>query len=224
MIQILPSILSADFARLGFDIERVEAAGVSMLHVDVMDGHFVPNISLGPPVLRSVRKVTRLHLDTHLMIEDPDRYLEAFVEAGANSLSVHWEACRHLHRTLESIQKLGVRAGVVVNPATPVRHLEEVLALVDYVLVMSVNPGFGGQRFIPGSLAKLEQLAAWRRELGLDFKIQIDGGISAGNIAGVARAGADWVVAGSSVFGQKDPGGAILDMQQRAREALTVRV
>ncbi len=224
MIQILPSILSADFARLAVDIERVQAAGVSMLHVDVMDGHFVPNISLGPPVLRSLRKATRLHLDTHLMIEDPDRYLVDFVEAGADSLSVHWEACRHLHRTLESIRALGVPAGVVINPATPVRHLEEVLPMVDYVLVMSVNPGFGGQRFIPGSLAKLSQLARWRQEMGLDFKIQIDGGISAGNIAGVARAGADWVVAGSSVFGQKDPGSAVADMQQRVRDALAVRV
>ncbi|MBL8291070.1 MAG: ribulose-phosphate 3-epimerase [Bryobacterales bacterium] len=224
MIQIQPSILSADFARLAFDIERVETAGVSMLHVDVMDGHFVPNISLGPPVLRSLRKATRLHLDTHLMIEDPDRYLQDFVDAGADSLSVHWEACRHLHRTLESIRKFGIPAGVVINPATPVRHLEEVLPMVDYVLVMSVNPGFGGQRFIPGALAKLEQLVAWRRELGLDFKIQIDGGISAENIAGVARAGADWIVAGSSVFGQKDPGGAVLDMRQRAHEALSVRV
>ena len=224
MIQILPSILSADFARLAFEIERVQAAGVSMLHVDVMDGHFVPNITLGPPVLRSLRKATRLQLDTHLMIEDPDRYVAAFVEAGADSLSVHWEACRHLYRTVESIQKLGVPAGVVINPATPVRHLEEVLPMVDYVLIMSVNPGFGGQRFIPGSLAKVSQLASWRRELGLDFKIQIDGGITAENIAGVARAGADWIVAGSSVFGQKDPGSAVLDMQQRVRDALTVRV
>lgn len=224
MIQILPSILSADFARLAFEIERVQAAGVSMLHVDVMDGHFVPNISLGPPVLRSLRKATSLHLDTHLMIDDPDRYLAEFVDAGADSLSVHWEACRHLNRTIESIHSLGVPAGVVINPATPVRFLEEVLPILDYVLIMSVNPGFGGQRFIPGSLAKLSQLAAWRQELGLDFKIQIDGGITADNIAGVARAGADWIVAGASVFGQKDSASAVLDMQQRVRDALTVRV
>lgn len=195
-----------------------------MLHLDVMDGHFVPNITLGPVVVSAVRKVTDLHLDVHLMIEDPDRYIEAFAEAGANSISVHQEACRHLDRTLNTIRKLGVMAGVVINPATPVSLLEDVLDVMDYVLVMSVNPGFGGQKFIPRSIDKVRRLAAWRRESGLDYKIQIDGGITLQNVGAVAQAGADWVVAGSSIFGTADPGATVHDMQQRARDAVAVRV
>lgn len=195
-----------------------------MLHLDVMDGHFVPNITLGPVVVSAVRKVTDLHLDVHLMIEDPDRYLEAFAEAGANSISVHQETCRHLDRTLNSIRQLGVMAGVVINPATPVSLLEDVTEVMDYVLVMSVNPGFGGQKFIPRSIDKVHRLAAWRRQTGLDYKIQIDGGITLQNVGAVAQAGADWVVAGSSIFGTADPGATVRDMQQRAREAVAVRV
>lgn len=195
-----------------------------MLHLDVMDGHFVPNITLGPVVVNAVRKVTDLHLDVHLMIDDPDRYLEAFAEAGANSISVHQEACRHLDRTLNTLRKLGVMAGVVINPATPVSLLEDVLDVMDYVLVMSVNPGFGGQKFIPRSIDKVRRLAAWRRQTGLDYKIQIDGGITLQNVGAVAQAGADWVVAGSSIFGTADPGATVHDMQQRARDAVAVRV
>lgn len=224
MVEIQPSILSADFARLGEQVRSVESAGVRMLHVDVMDGRFVPNISLGPPVIRSLNAATTLHLDTHLMIEDPDRYLEAFVEAGADSLSVHWEACRHLDRTLRTIRGLGVPAGVVLNPATPVRLLEDCIELVDYVLIMSVNPGFGGQRFLAPALGKVRQLAAWRRESGLSFHIQIDGGITTDNVGAAVQAGADWIVAGSSIFGRENPAAAVREMQERAREATAVRV
>ena len=176
MVEILPSILAADFARLHDEIRTVESAGVKMLHLDVMDGHFVPNITFGAPVIQSIRAVTKLHLDVHLMIEKPERYLRDFVEAGANSISVHQEACRHLHRTLRAIQEEGVLAGVVINPATPVSAIGEVLDVVDYVLLMSVNPGFGGQQFIPRTLAKVIELERLRKERELDFPIEIDGG------------------------------------------------
>ena len=224
MLEILPSILSADFARLGEDIHRVEAAGIRMLHVDVMDGHFVPNITLGPPIVKSVRKITKLTLDVHLMITDPDRFVGAFVEAGANCLSVHQEACPHLDRTLRVIQAEGAQAGVVLNPGTPVSTLEDVLDLVDYVLVMSVNPGFGGQKFIPRSLDKVRQLVEARRNRGLSFAIEIDGGAGPANIGDIAKAGVDWVVAGSSVFGAPDPAQAVRDLSQAAREAQAVYV
>ena len=224
MLEILPSILSADFARLGEDIHRVEAAGIRMLHVDVMDGHFVPNITLGPPIVKSVRKITKLTLDVHLMITDPDRFVGAFVEAGANCLSVHQEACPHLDRTLRMIQAEGAQAGVVLNPGTPVSTLEDVLDLVDYVLVMSVNPGFGGQKFIPRSLDKVRQLVEARRNRGLSFAIEIDGGAGPANIGDIAKAGVDWVVAGSSVFGAPDPAQAVRDLSQAAREAQAVYV
>ena len=224
MVEILPSILSADFARLGEDIHRVEAAGIRMLHVDVMDGHFVPNITLGPPVVKSVRKITKLILDVHLMIADPDRYVGAFVEAGANCVSVHQEVCPHLDRTLRMIQAEGAQAGVVLNPGTPVSALEDVLDVVDYVLVMSVNPGFGGQKFIPRSLDKVRRLVEARRNRGLSFAIEIDGGAGPANIGDIARAGVDWVVAGSSVFGAPDPAEAIRDLSQAAREARAVYV
>ena len=224
MVEILPSILSADFARLGEDIHRVESAGIRMLHVDVMDGHFVPNITLGPPVVKSIRKITKLTLDVHLMISDPDRYVGAFVEAGANCVSVHQEACPHLDRTLRMIQAEGAQAGVVLNPGTPVAMLEEVLDFVDYVLVMSVNPGFGGQKFIPRSLAKVRQLVEARRNRGLSFAIEIDGGAGPANIGDIAKAGVDWVVAGSSVFGTTDPAEAVRELNRAAREALAVYV
>src|SRR5579863_3291135 len=173
MVEILPSILSADFARLGEQVEALESAGCRMLHVDVMDGHFVPNITIGPPVVASLRKITRSTLDVHLMITDPDRYAPIFIQAGADQVLVHQETCPHLDRTLRMIRGEGARAGVVINPATPVAALDEVLEIVDYVLVMSVNPGFGGQRFIPKALEKVGQLSRKKRERGLQFPIEI---------------------------------------------------
>jgi ribulose-phosphate 3-epimerase len=224
MAEILPSILSADFARLADEIAKVEGAGVRMLHVDVMDGHFVPNITIGPPVIRSIRKATKLMLDCHLMITDPDSYIGPLIEAGADQLSVHQEVCRHLDRTLRSIQSEGGRAGVVINPATPVSTLDDVLEIVDYVLVMSVNPGFGAQQFIPNALRKVRDLAMRRRELGLQFAIEIDGGVSLDNLGDVVRAGCDWIVAGSSIFGSADPATTVNRMQQAARDATAVHV
>jgi ribulose-phosphate 3-epimerase len=223
MVEILPSILAADFARLGEEVAHVERAGASMLHFDVMDGHFVPNLSVGLPVLESLRKITRLKIDVHLMISDPDHFAPRFVQAGADSVLVHQEACPHLDRTLRLIQSEGALAGVVLNPATPVATLEEVLDVVDYVLVMSVNPGFGGQKFIPNALKKVANLASRRRELGLDFKIEIDGGVELHNAAEVVRAGCDWLVAGSSIFHTPDPAASFVEMQRVAREAATVR-
>jgi ribulose-phosphate 3-epimerase len=224
VVQILPSLLAADFARLGDEIRLVEAAGVETLHVDIMDGHFVPNLTLGPPVTEAIRRVTNLKLDHHLMIEDPDTFAPIFIKAGATSVSVHYEACRHLNRTLHLIREEGALAGVVINPATTTALLEDVLGIVDYVLVMSVNPGFGGQRFIPHSLEKVRQLERYRREHDLHYAIEIDGGVSAHNIADVVRAGVDWVVTGTSVFGTPDPAAAVREMQQIAAEAELVRV
>ncbi len=223
MVEILPSILAADFARLGEEVAHVERAGASMLHFDVMDGHFVPNLSVGLPVLESLRKITRLKIDVHLMISDPDHFAPRFVQAGADSVLVHQEACPHLDRTLRLIQSEGALAGVVLNPSTPVATLEEVLDVVDYVLVMSVNPGFGGQKFIPNALKKVANLAIRRRELGLDFKIEIDGGVELHNAAEVVRAGCDWLVAGSSIFHTPDPAASFVEMQRVAREAATVK-
>jgi ribulose-phosphate 3-epimerase len=219
MVQILPSILSADFARLGEDIAKVERGGATMLHVDVMDGHFVPNLTLGPPVVQSVRKITKMTLDVHLMITDPDTFAPLFIDAGADQVSVHYEAARHLDRTIHLIQGMGAKAGVVLNPATPVSVLEDILPVVDYVLIMSVNPGFGGQKFIPNSLKKIRQLARLRRELGLNFAIEIDGGVNHGNLVEIVQAGCNWMVAGSHVFGSADPAATVKDMQQIAELA-----
>lgn len=219
MVEILPSLLSADFARLGDQIAQVEAAGASMLHFDVMDGHFVPNLTMGTPVLQSIRKITKTHLDVHLMITNADQFAPIFIEAGADSVSVHQEACPHLDRTLKLIQTEGALAGVVLNPSTPVSTLTEILDIADFVLVMSVNPGFGGQKFLPNSLNKIRQLAAMRAERGLDFKIEIDGGVGSSNAADIARAGADWLVAGNSVFGAADPAAAFQALRTTAREA-----
>jgi ribulose-phosphate 3-epimerase len=224
MVEILPSILAADFARLGEEIAPLEAAGCRMLHVDVMDGHFVPNFTLGPPVVASLRKVTKMTLDAHLMISDPDRYAPIFIEAGANQIIVHQEACIHLDRTLRMIQSEGARAGVAINPATPVATLDEVLDIVDYVLVMSVNPGFGGQKFIPNSLHKVRQLAARKRERGLHFSIEIDGGVDAENVSEVVDAGVEWVVAGTSVFHTVNSRAAFEQMRSLAQNASAIKV
>jgi len=224
MVEILPSILAADFARLGEEIAPLEAAGCRMLHVDVMDGHFVPNFTLGPPVVASLRKVTKMTLDVHLMISDPDRYAPIFIEAGADQVLVHQEACPHLDRTLRMIQSEGARAGVAINPATPVSMLEEVLDVADYVLVMGVNPGFGGQKFIRNSLHKIRLLAARKRDRGLHFPIEIDGGIDAENVAEVIDAGVEWVVAGTSIFHSVNPRAAFEEMRSLAQQASAIKV
>jgi len=219
MVEIVPSILAADFARLADEIARVERGGATMLHLDVMDGHFVPNLTIGPPVVESIRKATSLTLDVHLMITDPDRYAPVFIQAGADCVSVHQEACPHLDGTLRTIRKLGAKAGVVLNPSTPVASLEDVLELVDYVLVMSVNPGFGGQQFIPRSLDKIRRLDQIRRDLRLPFAIEIDGGVTSQNLAEVVRAGCDWLVTGSSVFHTPDAGATVAEMRRIAAGA-----
>jgi len=200
-IELAPSILSADFTRLGADAQAAIEGGGTLLHVDVMDGHFVPNITIGPPVVASLRKATKVPLDCHLMIENHDDYIPAFAEAGANWISVHQEACIHLDRTLHLIAAHGCKPGVVINPATPVHTLDNVLDIVHHVLVMSVNPGFGGQKFIRGSLAKMEDLARIRESRGLAFRIEVDGGIALDTVADVVRAGAELLVAGNAVFG-----------------------
>ena len=220
MIEILPSLLSADFARLGEHIAEVEAVGASMLHFDVMDGHFVPNLTMGTPVLQSIRKITRAHLDVHLMITNPDQFAPMIIEAGADSVSVHQEVCPHLDRTLRLIQSEGAQAGVVLNPSTPVSTLDEVLEVVDFVLIMSVNPGFGGQKYLPNSMNKVRQLAERRERLGLAFKIEIDGGIGASNAADAVKAGAEWLVAGNSIFGAPNPGAAFLALRETAHSGL----
>lgn len=224
MLQILPSILSADFARLGEDIANVERGGATMLHIDVMDGHFVPNLTLGPPLVQSVRKATKLVLDVHLMVSSPDFFAPVFIEAGADQVSVHYEAATHLDRTIRNIQSLGARAGVVLNPATPVSVLEDILYAVDFVLIMSVNPGFGGQKFIPNALNKIRRLDQIRRDKGLGFAIEIDGGVNRDNIEKIVDAGCDWLVAGSAVFHSADPAATVKEMQQLAAQAKSVRV
>ena len=209
MVQIAPSILSANFAKLADEIQRVEVAGANMIHLDIMDGHFVPNITFGPPIVASIRKTTSLPLDVHLMIEDPDAYIHSFVQAGANWISVHIETCKHLNGTLQLIKSHAVKAGVVLNPATPLSLLEEVLKLVDHVLIMSVNPGFGGQEFIPSTLEKVERLRKIIQHRGLPVKIEVDGGIGLDNICDLMRRGAEILVIGSQIFGTADPAATV---------------
>jgi ribulose-phosphate 3-epimerase len=203
-LMMAPSILSADFSRLGEEIKAVEKAGADIIHVDVMDGHFVPNITIGPPVVASVRKITDLPLDVHLMISDADRYIEDFVKAGADWITVHVEACPHLHRTISRIKELGKKAGAVLNPATPLVSLDEILLDVDLVMLMSVNPGFGGQSFIRSSIKKIQTIRKMMENQSLEVSIGVDGGVSPATIADVAGAGANIFVAGSAVFGQQD--------------------
>jgi ribulose-phosphate 3-epimerase len=224
MIEIVPSILSADFARLAEEMARVERGGATMLHLDVMDGHFVPNLTIGPPVVESLRKATRAHLDAHLMIENPERYAVDFVRAGANSVSVHYEACRHLDGTLELIRKAGALAGVVLNPATPVAVLEDILQVADYVLLMSVNPGFGGQQLIPYVLDKVRKLDRMRREKKLALPIEIDGGVHLNNLAQVVRAGCDWIVTGSAIFHSADAEATVREMRGIAANAMAIPI
>jgi ribulose-phosphate 3-epimerase len=219
MVEVLPSILSADFANLGRDVAAAERGGAKIIHVDVMDGHFVPNLSLGLPVLKSLRKATSLTLDCHLMIENPDLFIPDFAEAGANWVSVHYEACRHLHRTLQHIRDHGMEPAVVVNPATRVNFLIDILPMVHHVLVMSVNPGFGGQKFLPFALDKIRRLRELRAEHQLDFLIEVDGGVDHETIQSVVQAGAELLVAGNAVFGKGDGEGATRELTRMAREA-----
>ena len=215
-LMIAPSILSADFTRLGDEIRAVEAAGADVIHVDVMDGHFVPNITIGPLVVRAVRAVTDLPVDVHLMITDPDRYLKDFIDAGADWVTVHGEACVHLHRTLTCIKDLGRKAGAVLNPATSLTTLENVLAEVDLVMLMSVNPGFGGQSFIPSAIDKIRRLRQMLDAVNPGAGIEVDGGIGPATIGAVAEAGANIFVAGSAIYGQAEYGPVIRDLRQRA--------
>ncbi len=222
-VEIAPSILAADFAALGDAVRAVERAGVKRIHVDVMDGHFVPNISIGIPVVASLRKATPLLLDVHLMIETPERYIGGFAEAGADVIIVHQEASAHLNRAVQQIRECGCKAGVALNPATPVNTLNEILADVDQVLVMSVNPGFGGQHFLESSNAKIAELRDLRSRYTYGFRIEVDGGIAAETVPQVVRAGAEILVAGTSVFHTPDPTAAVQSLQRLAREALLQR-
>jgi ribulose-phosphate 3-epimerase len=221
MVQIAASILSADFAALGAAVHAAERGGADLIHVDIMDGHFVPNLTMGPPVVASLRKVTTVPLDVHLMIEEPDRYLEAFVRAGAAMISVHVEILPHLHRTIQRIRELGARAGVAINPATPVGVLEEIAGDLDHVLVMSVNPGFGGQTFIPRTESKIRAVRALLDERGSRAPIEVDGGIEAANAARVVAAGAAILVAGNAIFGSPDPERATRELRAAAAVGAT---
>jgi ribulose-phosphate 3-epimerase len=223
-IEIAPSILASNFARLGEDIRAVEQGGADLIHVDVMDGHFVPNISIGVPVVESLHKATRLPLEVHLMIERPEEFIERFVQAGANRVLIHQEATVHLDRALTMIRELGAQAGAAINPATPVATLTDVFDKVDTVLVMSVNPGFGGQKFIPGAIEKIRQLNQWRTRYNGAFRVEVDGGVDAENTAQLAQAGANTFVAGTSIFHTPDPAAAVRQIRKLATEALSQRV
>jgi ribulose-phosphate 3-epimerase len=218
MVEIAPSILAADFTRLGEEVAAAEAGGAGLIHVDVMDGRFVPNITLGLPVVKALARTTKLPIDAHLMISEPGRYAEQFVEAGARMVSVHVETDPHLHRTLSSIRGKGAMAGIAVNPATPLAALDEALAFADFVLLMSVNPGFGGQAFIPSSIDKVRRLRLMIDERGLATRIEIDGGIDSSNIARVVAAGAELIVAGTAVFGGNNPEEAVRTLREGTQQ------
>ncbi len=219
LIELAFSILASDFAHLADEVAAAERGGGTIVHVDVMDGHFVPNITFGPAMVKALRPVTKLALDCHLMIENPDQFIPEFAEAGADFVSVHQEACRHLHRTLQLIEQHGMRPAVVINPATPVEMLIEVLPMVHHVLVMSVNPGFGGQRFLPLALDKIEHLAELRTEMGLNYRIEVDGGVAHDTVGRVVEAGADMLVAGSAVFSPGKTEGNARELLRLARQA-----
>ena len=214
MIKIAPSILSADFKKLGSEIKEIEDAGADYVHVDVMDGHFVPNITIGPLIVKAIKPITKLPLDVHLMIENPDQYIKDFAEAGADIITVHQETCPHLHRTIQLIKNQNVKAGVVINPATPVAMIKEIIANVDLVLVMSVNPGFGGQSFISSTLSKIKEIDLIRKDKQLEFELQVDGGVNATTAKAVVDAGADVLVAGSAIFNQPNRKEAINAIRQ----------
>ena len=217
--QLCPSILSADFTRLSDEVRAVERGGAGAIHLDVMDGHFVPNLTIGPAVVKAVDRITSLPLDVHLMIEEPDRFLESFRQAGADRISVHVETVTHLHRTVTRIRELGASPGVVLNPATPLSLLQDILESVDFVLLMSVNPGFGGQAFIPSALARVATLRETLSRLGLKARIEVDGGVGPENAADLVRAGADFLVAGNAIFGKGDPAENARDLLRKMREA-----
>ncbi|MBN1551421.1 ribulose-phosphate 3-epimerase [bacterium] len=217
MIQIAPSILSADFTKLGREIELVDKAGANAIHVDVMDGHFVPNITIGPPVIKSIKNITRLPLDVHLMIEEPDRFIPSFVKAGADRLSIHVEACVHLHRSIQIIRSSGVKAGVALNPGTPLGHISEILHMLDFVLIMSVNPGFGGQEFIASSLDKINRLFNVLKTRGLKAVIAVDGGVNCETAPDLVKAGARILIAGNAIFNTQNPAKAVQDLIAAAK-------
>ncbi|AKL95529.1 ribulose-phosphate 3-epimerase Rpe [Clostridium aceticum] len=217
MIKLAPSILAADFANLANEVKRVEEVGCDLLHIDVMDGHFVPNITLGPPIVQSLKEKTKMPFDVHLMIENPDQYIGDFVKAGADIISVHSEACRHLHRTIQHIKSYGIKAAVALNPATPLTDIEYVLEDLDMVLIMTVNPGFGGQSFIPGMLNKIKELRGMINKKKLDLDIQVDGGIKPDNVGLVTEAGANVLVAGSAVFNSVDMEATVKEIRRNAK-------
>lgn len=222
-VRIAPSILSSDFARLAEEVARVEAAGADLLHVDVMDGHFVPNLTIGPPIVEALRKVTQLPLDVHLMMTNPDCFIQEFAEAGANYLTVHVETCPHLHRTVQSIKERGVKAGVTLNPATSLSTVEEIIGEADLLLIMSVNPGFGGQQFIPSVLQKIERARQLIDRTGSHAVLEVDGGVKVDNAARIIQAGADILVAGSAIFCSDDYGATITALRQGGHTALAAK-
>ncbi|MCH2410256.1 ribulose-phosphate 3-epimerase [Myxococcota bacterium] len=218
-IKIAPSILACDFTKIGAEIKKIETAGADCVHVDVMDGHFVPNLTIGPPVVESIRKITALPLDVHLMIQNPERFIESFVKAGADTVGVHIEACPHVHRTIRQIKETGTRASITLNPGTPAQAIEPVLEEIDQVLVMTVNPGFGGQKFIEGCLKKITAIRAWLDEKNVDVDVEVDGGIDPATAGLVAKAGANVLVAGTAIFGSSSYPRAIEGLRQEAERA-----